>query len=197
MGYKVLIFIYYLVNFNSVINGQTSLSNDSVVACEITNDFFNWYLGAINHKPKSVFQPKFIDNKEGMTTLDFRVYLNNLKKHHCSDVLIEREKESYNECLRNLEKIKFIDFILYEDLGQIEDISCDFENYYRWIGGQEPIDGIRIKEVKQIDKSQIQITIDYFVDNSQGYGISYWGKNIITLVKIHNRWEINVVNWRD
>ncbi len=197
MKHSILITIFCLISLTLTF-GQISDDNDSIEVCRITTDFFKWYLNAISGKEKSVFQPRFVESPNGMTALDFNDYFKNLKKHNFTADLIKKEKDSYNECLENLEKIKYSDFkTQFTDLDQFENISCDFENYYRWTGGQEPIQGIRIKEVSLISNTQAKVTIDYFFDNGNGYGIAHWGNNVITLLMIKDHWKINDINWKN
>lgn len=171
---------------------------DSVNACKVTREFFDWYVGAIKGTIKTDYQPKFSKSNNGMTTLDFNGYFDNLRKFHCSDNLIKNEKESYNECLKNLSKIKFADFqARFTDLDQFESAGCDFENYYRWTGGQEPIDGIKVVRVDEVNANTLQVTINYYVDNGAGYGITHWGNNKISLTRRNNTWMIDEINWRD
>ncbi len=190
-------FIIILFSFN-LTHGQNLNVTDSVSACKVTREFFNWYVSAIKGTIKTDYQPKFVQDKNGMTTLDFKEYFNNLKSLHCTDNLIQKERDSYNECLLNLSKIKFSDFkTRFTDLDQFENINCDFENYYRWTGGQEPIDGIKIERVEQVNTDTFLITVTYYVDNGKGYGLSYWGNNKLSLLKQKDKWMINGINWRE
>jgi hypothetical protein len=195
MKNKILILLYAL----SIVPGygQKSKYKDSIEVCLMTNDFFRWYLNSINGIEKSVYQPGFIEDKNGMTTLDFKEYFENLKKHGCSDELMKRERESYNKCLKNIEGIKYSDFIAqYTDLDQFEKINCDFENYHRWTGGQEPVHGIRIKNITSTSNNKIIVNLEYCVDNGGNSKISYWGNNKVTMVRINKDWKIDSINWR-
>ncbi len=195
---KIRFIAIYLLSINLVLNGQTLNPTDSIEVCKVTNDFFHWYLAATNGDINSEFQPKFVESKNGMTTLDFKAYFVNLRKHNFSESLIKKERQSYNDCLKNLEKIKFTDFKnQFTCIAYYEDISCDFENYYRWTGGQESIHGIRIKNVMKVSKNQVMVTIEYSYDNGENYGISYGGNNKVTIVKTKNRWKIADINWRN
>lgn len=177
--------------------GQNLAETDSIQVCKITNNFFDWYINAISGKVESVFQPRFIESTDGMTTLDFKEYFENLKKHNFSDKLIEKEKDSYNDCLENIEIIKYSDFkTQFTDLDQFENIGCDFENYYRWTGGQEPIQGIRIKKVLKKSKNRIIVIVEYFFDNGGSYGLTYWGNNNISFQRINGDWKIDNIDWR-
>ncbi len=174
--------------------GQNLEKTDSIQVCKITNDFFDWYISAISGKVKSVFQPRFIQNTDGMTTLDFKEYFENLKKHNFSDELIKKEKDSYNDCIENIETVKYSDFkTQFTDLDQFENIGCDFENYYRWTGGQEPIQGVRFKTVTKESENMAIVIVEYFFDNGKNYGLTYWGNNKISFRRIIGDWKIDSI----
>jgi hypothetical protein len=137
---------------------------DSVKVAQVANGFYNWYLAAIKEKSYPEFQPVFVETKGGMTILDFARYIENLKAHGFSDSLILKEKQSYSVCIENLEKVKYSEFkkTAFTDLDESEQASCDFGNYYRWIGGQEPVDGIRITDIKFTSENYALVSIDYF-----------------------------------
>jgi hypothetical protein len=197
MRTAIFSFIISMLSFNLTF-GQKFFNTDSVNACKVTSEFFDWYVGAIKGTIKTSYQPRFAKSNNGMTTLDFKGYFDNLKRLHCTDNLIQKERDSYNECLSNLSKIKFTDFeTRFTDLDQFESINCDFENYYRWTGGQEPIDGIKIERVARINTDAFLVTVTYYVDNGQGYGLSYWGTNKLSIVKQNEKWMINDINWRE
>jgi len=135
MNTATLSFLFLTLSYNLTF-GQKLDSTDSVNACNVTTKFFNWYVGAIKRTIKTDYQPKFVQSKNGMTTLDFKAYFDNLRRLHFTDNLIQKEREFYNECLLNVSKIKFTDFKTgFTDLEQFENANCDFENYYRWTGG--------------------------------------------------------------
>ena len=164
------------------------------------NGFYEWYLTSIKEKKYSDFEPKLVESKNGKTTLDYTKYLDNLKTQGFSDSLLMKEKLSYSECIENLEKVKISDFekTIFIDLDEYEQTNCDFGNYYRWTGGQEPIDGIRIIDIKFISPDNALVTIDYFEINSKENKKYYWGKNGLTLIKQNNDWLIdNVDSWRN
>ena len=195
MKLKISIVIVFLFNLSTILFGQELNTKDSLDACTITNDFFEWYIDATNKRINSAYQPRFIESEIGYTTLDFKEYFKNLKKYHCSKTFIENERESYTECLKNIEEITIVYFKeQFTDIDQLEEINCDFENYYRWTGGQEPIQGIRILKIEMISNNQIKVTIDYSSEKGESNKIKYWGKNEITLLKIKAKWKINDIN---
>ncbi len=196
MKHRVLIFIISLISLTPIF-GQNLEKTDSIQVCKITNDFFDWYISAISGKVKSDFQPRFIENTDGMTTLDFKEYFENLKKHNFSDELIKKEKDSYNDCIENIETVKYSDFkTQFTDLDQFENIGCDFENYYRWTGGQEPIQGVRIKTVTKESENMAIVIVEYFFDNGENYGLTYWGNNKISFRRIKGDWKIDSIDWK-
>lgn len=196
MKHRVLIFIISLISLTPIF-GQNLEKTDSIQVCKITNDFFDWYISAISGKVKSDFQPRFIENTDGMITLDFKEYFENLKKHNFSDELIKKEKDSYNDCIENIETVKYSDFkTQFTDLDQFENIGCDFENYYRWTGGQEPIQGVRIKTVTKESENMAIVIVEYFFDNGENYGLTYWGNNKISFRRIKGDWKIDSIDWK-
>ena len=193
----VLLFLIIQFSFN-LTHGQKLHANDSVNICKVTSKFFDWYVRAIKGTIKTDYQPKFVKSKSGMTTLDYKGYLASLKRLRCTDKLIQNEKDSYNECLSNISKVKFTDFkATFTDLDHLENINCDFENYYRWTGGQEPIDGIKIERIERIKADTFLVTITYYTDKGNGYGIAYWGTNKISILRNVDKWMIDDINWID
>ena len=132
-----------------------------------------------------------------MTTLNFSKYVKNLSKYGFSDSLIIKEKLTYQHCNEELEKITYNQFqTKFLDLDNFERIQCDFSNYYRWTGGQEPIDGIRILNVKFKNPFNAMILIEYFDYNQDEKKNMYWGSNLVTLRKIKANWKIESIAWR-
>jgi hypothetical protein len=173
---------------------------DSIKVVQIVNGFYDWYLTSIKEKKYSDFKPKFVESNNGMTALDCSKYLDNLKLYGFSDSLINKERQSYSDCIENLEKVKYSDFqkSTFTDLDVYEQTNCDFGNYYRWTGGQEPIDGIRIIDVKFISTDKVYIAIDYFEFNSDENKKYYWGKNGLTLRLVNENWKIDQIDsWKN
>ncbi|MBN1181448.1 MAG: hypothetical protein JXB49_04115 [Bacteroidales bacterium] len=193
---SILIFLFSLI---SNVSGQNLNTKDSLKACIIINDFFDWYLGAINKKNNSAYQPRFMESKIGYTSLDFKEYFKNLKKHHCSNTLIKNERESYNQCLKNLEEIPYSDFITqFTKSDQYEKIDCGLVNNHRWICRQESIQGIRIKTVRQDSCNQIKVVIDYYSDNEENNEIFKIRNSEIMILKLKNsEMKINSIDCRN
>jgi hypothetical protein len=189
------IFIIVLISIVSFASKpQDDRINDSVDISIIVTDFYKWYLTSIKENINGDFQPKFAPDKNGMTTLNYSVYIENLSKYHFSDSLLQNEKESYNDCLNNLKKIKFSEFgkNVYIDLDEYENSNCDFYNYFRWIGGQEPVDGIKITEIL-IKKEWAKVKFQNYNFDPVKKENYYWGENIVYLIKEGDQWMINNV----
>ena len=163
---------------------------DSIAACKNAADFFNWYLGAIHQHKFDAYQPKFVQNPGGMTTLDFSTYLSNLKVHHFSDALLQSEKNSYQKCITNLEKIKYSDFEKYTDLDQFEAIDCDFENSYRWLHTQEAPDTLIIKSIQFTSKDHAIVSVNTGTYNAKDKKYSYYDSTLVYMKRINNLWKI-------
>ncbi len=187
----LLLFIAMISCLTFKLEAQNSAKNDSLVICKTVDTFFDWYIDAINQKKHVEFQPIFIANKDGMTTLNFTKYLNNLSKYGFSDSLIIKEKLSYQHCINELQKVKYSSFkTKFTDLDDFEKIQCDFSNYYRWIGGQEPIDGIRIKSVKLNNPFSATVIIEFYNYNSEEKKNIFWGNYLAILRKTKGKWKI-------
>jgi hypothetical protein len=183
--------ILFLVLFSTGVNAESFTNKDSSEVSTKVSDFFNWYLTAIDEQQYKEFQPRFVEDKNGMTTLDYSIYMANLKKYHFSDSLIQTEKQYYQKCIENLEKIKYSDFnTKYTDLDQFEDIDCDFGNSYRWTGGQEAPDKMKIIKVEFKNNDTAFITVSYGSSTAGDDENSYWGNLIVSMKKIAGLWKI-------
>jgi hypothetical protein len=172
----------------SIPNSQ--MDSDSVNVEKIVNDFFNWYIGVIKTNNSVEFMPQFVESDQGMTTLDFSKYLENLRKYQFSDSLIESERLKYQECISHIEKVKYSDFKnTWTDLDDFESTNCDFANTYRWTGGLEPIDCIKIVDLK-ILSNQIGIVQLKFCGIDSNDKEYFWGKKTVTLEKQKDNWKI-------
>jgi hypothetical protein len=184
-----------IIGFSNSLGATDNLRPDSIKISQTVNGFYDWYLTSVKGKKYSDFKPRIIEAKNGMTTLDYSAYLENLKKYGFSNSLIIKERLSYSECIDNLEKVKYTDFqkTIFTDLDEYEYANCDFGNYYRWTGGQEPIDGIRITDIKFLSSDKALVSIDYFEIDSKENKKTYWGSNSLTLIKIDSEWLIDKI----
>jgi hypothetical protein len=189
-----------LIGVSNNLRASDNLNPDSIKIVHTVNGFYNWYLTSVKEKRYSDFKPRFVESKNGMTTLDYSIYVDSLKKHGFSDSLIIKEKQSYSDCIESLRNVKYVDFqkTIFTDLDEYEQTNCDFGNYYRWTGGQEPIDGIRIINIKFLSIDKAVVSIDYFETNNKENKRYYWGLNNLTLIKIDNDWFIDKVDsWKN
>ena len=190
--FKILISILILFqDYNINLEAQNINKLDSIEICGITLGFFNWYINAIKGEHGEEFQPRFVESRNGMTTLDFAKYFENLKKFNFSDSLIMKERESYQVCLNNLDKIKFSDFeAKINDLSDFEKIQCDFGNYYRWTGGQEICDGVQISTIIFLGKNSCVVKVEEYGTNEMKTK-DIWGFLNVKLIRQNNTWFIN------
>lgn len=193
---KLIWILILLIGFSCNLRASDNLPTDSIKVSRTVNGFYDWYFSSIKEKKYSDFKPRFVESKNGMTTLDYTKYLEKLKIHGFSDSLIYKERQSYSDCNENLGKVKYADFqkTTFTDLDEYEQANCDFGNYYRWSGGQEPIDGIRITDVKFITIDKVYVSIDYFEFVSKENEKHYWGKNGLILIKQNNDWFIDKID---
>lgn len=197
---KTIWILTLLIGFSSNLRASDVFAADSIKVAQIVNGFYDWYSTSIKGKKYSDYKPRFVESKNGMTTLDCSTYLENLKTYGFSDSLIIKERLSYSQCIENLEKVKFSDFekTIYTDLDEYEQANCDFGNYYRWTGGQEPIDGIRIVKITFFSTDEALVSIDYYLTNTKENNRYYWGKNRLTLKLINKNWKIDKIDsWKN
>jgi hypothetical protein len=192
-----LLIIYIGLTLPLIVSGQINKS-DLLEIKKCVTQFYNWYVAAINDKRYKEFRPVFSEDTNGMATLNLSVYLNNLEKLGFSDSLIQLEKLSYNPCIENLAQLKYPEFkSKWTDLDDFEQHSCDFGNYYRWIGGMEPIDGIRVTKIEFPNQGYANVNIEYYTYGGNN-NKDFWGGNVIELIKIKYHWQINKIqSWKN
>jgi hypothetical protein len=163
---------------------------DSIEITQIATDFFSWYILESSNNSNGECYPIFIQDKNGMTTLDYSKYFKNLIEHSFSDTLVAKEKLSYQVCIDNLAKVKYSDFLKFDGLDDFESRNCDFTNYYRWTGGQEMFDGYTVISVK-IDGKKSSVIGYLFDNNYESGGIKINKRAIsVTFIKQNNKWKI-------
>jgi hypothetical protein len=173
---------------------NTQKKEDLIIIEGIVNNFFNWYMREIKINNSIEFMPCIVENEQGMTTLDFSRYLENLRNYQFSDSLIEFERLSYLECIYHLEKIKYSDFkSSWTDLDHFESTNCDFANSYRWTGGMEPVDCIKIVDVKIISNQTGLVHLKFCGIDSNNKEI-FWGEKTVTLEKKKSNWKITRID---
>lgn len=197
---KLILILIVLIGFSNNLRASDNSRTDSIKVAQIVNGFYDWYLTAIKEKNYSEYKPRFIETKKGMTSLDLSEYIEDLTANGFSDSLILKEKQSYSNCIENLGKVKYSDFqkATFTDLDEYEKANCDFGNYYRWIGGQEPIEGIRINDIKFISLDLVLVSIEYLEVDTKDNKKHYWGKNCLTLKRLNNDWYIDQIDsWKN
>ena len=131
-----------------------------------------------------------INNRYG---LDFTNYLANLKKFKFSDSLIGQEKTHYLECEKSVAKMTKDELSRLEGSYEYNRIGCGFDNSYRWIGGQELCDGVRVNDIHFNDKRNCTVLVEYFSIN--GSEKSFWGNSVyVNLSKASGEWLISNIN---
>lgn len=192
---KLLFTLLLILIFSNQLRASDAKSSDSLKISHIVSDFYSWYLNAIINEKYSEYMPRFVANESGMTTIEHSNYIKNLKKYHLTDSLIMKEIRSYEKCIGNLKGVKYADFgkNIFLDLDEFERAQCDFGNYYRWTGGQEPIGGIRITSIKYLNADNALVTIDYY-DVNDKVSDNFYGENKVVLIKIKNHWYIDSVD---
>ena len=195
---KLIILLSVLMFANN--SKANDIRTDLTKIIQSVNDFYDWYISAINKRGYVDYMPRFAETENGMTSLDFSKYIENLKTYIFSDSLITKEKESYLKCIENLRTIKFSEFekTIFIDLDEYEESCCDFGNRYRWIGGQEPVDGMRIQDIQFISTDTVLVSIEYswlgFDENSNTKYIYYGDGNKLIAIKQNNDWYIDQID---
>jgi hypothetical protein len=193
---KIISIVVFSFLANNNLLAQNPVKNDSIKVAVTITRFYDWYLKAIKENRKYEFEPMFSKTSTGMTSLDFSVYIKNLKKFRFSDPLISREQESYKICCDSLINIKHSDFeIRYNDLSDFEQIQCDFSNSYRWIGGQDPVDRISISNIQFQNSTLAIATINKMIFSSETNEFVSSGEIRLILIKTDNVWKIDDIKW--
>lgn len=186
----ILIIFLVLISFFQIRGQEIKPDTDSLSVIKVVNDFYEWYIYSTRKEKNEENRPIFIIDKKENVRLDFTRYVQNLRKFNFSDTLINKEILDYKNCEKNLKRISKEEFASFDDIFDFENIDCAFDNSYKWIGGQEMCDGIRINNIEFSDSKNCKIEIEYFSIN--GNEKSFWGnKTKIILLKINGEWKIN------
>jgi len=189
MRNNILIFLLLLLPMKAL----AQKSPESVVI-----DFYKWYFSVIESGQIEEYQPIFVADSVGMTTLDMGKYINNLRLYNFTDSLINSEITSYQNCIKEVSKTKFNELNdKLPDLDDYKKIGCDFFNIYRWIMDVEPMSGIEILEKITIDENRIIIKGQFFRGDEMAKDRNYWNKFLyVALNKENNTWKINQIEIR-
>jgi len=195
---KLIILLSVLMFANN--SKANDIKTDLTKIIQYVNEFYDWYISAIKERNNLDYMPRFVETENGMTSLDFSKYIENLRKYRFSDSLIIKERESYLKCIENLRTIKFSDFgkTIFTTIDEFEDACCDFGNHYRWLGGQEPYAGMRIQDIQFISTDSILVSIEYswisFDEEINAVYIYYGDGNKLILIKQNDDWYIDKVD---
>jgi hypothetical protein len=195
MTLLIRVFLIVLIGFSLSAQGQSAKLakisvNDSVKIQTRIIGFYSWYadLGK-RQKLNKEFNPVFIKDANGMTTLDFTKYRAGLRKFDFTDDFIKRKINGYKPCLDHLKTISYDTFMKFE-LDELEQITCDFSNTYEWSGGMEPIDGAELVTLHKIDKHTMESTVRFY--NTTADRVKhYCGLVTVTLINSKTGWMIN------
>ncbi len=195
MTILIKLFLIVLIGSSLSAHGQsaklTKISiNDSVKIQTKITGFYSWYADLIKRqKLNKEFNPIFIKEANGMTSLDFTKYKAGLKKFDFTDDFIKRRINGYKPCVDNLKTIPYDNFSKFE-LDEHEQIKCDFSNTYEWSGGMEPIDGSELVTLHKIDKHTMESKVRFY--NATADRVKhYWGLVTVTLINSKTGWMIN------
>jgi len=184
MKYVITFVVSLLISCNIIVQG-----NEKVY--EIVMDFYVWYIDAIRHLPDKEYQPYVEFNDTTKTySLKTELYCQNLRKHYFSENLIQHELSSYKQCSENLQKANKVPF---EDISDYDNIGCNFLFNYRWLNNdQEAVDGVKIIEIKNIDKDLFSVLCKFYIVDNETKQITY--QNYIchvTVKKFNGKYEID------
>lgn len=195
MTIPIRVLFIVLICFSLSAQGQsaklTKISiNDSVKIQTKIVGFYSWYADLIKRqKLNKEFNPAFIKDANGMTTLDFARYRAGLRKFDFTDDFIKRKINGYKPCFDSLKTISYEAFIKFE-LDELEQIECDFSSTYEWSGGMEPIDGAELVTLDKMDKRTMESRVRFY--NSTPDGVKhYWGSATLTIIQYKTGWMIN------
>jgi len=181
--FKGILLTLTLISFTA--SGQSKIrEKDSVEIKTLIEGFYSWYIEIVkNGRLQKDFNPYFVKNKDGMTTLDFSKYEEELKKFKFSEEFIKKKTQDYKSCVDNLASIPFDKFITYE-LEEYEKLKCEFSNFYEWTGGQEPKDKAELTILDFFDE-KFAIGQIKFIYNSK-----FDGEAMAAFIKTGNSWNI-------
>ena len=76
---KSIWILILFIGFSNNLRASENYTVDSIKVTQIVNKFYDLYLTSIKEKKYSDFKPKFVQTKNGMTSLDYTKYLDNLE----------------------------------------------------------------------------------------------------------------------
>jgi len=182
--YRLVLMMLFVVPLTT--QGLSKIKpKDSVDMKNQIEGFYSWYMdigkdGRLNRN----FNPSFVRQNDGTTTLDFKNYKDGLRKYKFSDDFIERKVNEYKSCVDNLRTVPYDSFVKFE-LDEHEQLKCDFSNTYEWTGGMEPKDKAELSSLELVDKKTIIGQVDFTSYSHPD------GKAIVTFKKFKGEWRID------
>ena len=190
---KIVTLLILLIGFSFNLHSENYTQADLAEISKIVTEFYDWYISSVKSKSTIEYSPQFVESANGMTTLDFSRYFDNLKRLNFSDSLLDKEKQFFKVCLKNLSQIEYSDFKeSYIDLDHFEAIDCAFNNSRRWGVGQEMMDKIEIVEIAFENETAI-VEVEYF--DKAGNKFFSQKPRLVYMCKINNEWTINGFSW--
>lgn len=173
------------------VSGQ-SVKNDSVKVRAIVSNFYQWYFALIENDRLDEFNPAFVRNAAGMTTLNFDAYERELKKHSFEDSFIKKKIAEYGLCVSNLNKIPYDTFLIkHKDLDEFESIECAFSNVFEWTSGMEPYRVLIIRRTDLISETLARVEVEFSIRENEPGGAAA----VISLVRKKNKWLISNITF--
>ena len=77
--------VFYIICIFIVVDslncfGQTSVQKkDSIAITQLSSSFFDWYISSAKSRKQAEYNPVEVQDKNGMTTLDFSRYMENFR----------------------------------------------------------------------------------------------------------------------
>ena len=172
---------------------------DLIAVTKVVIDFYNWYIKVVSHTIIDIYQPEFVKNKNGMSTLDFNKYIMNLKQKKFSDGFIKNIIDNYKPCFDNLKKIPYDTLLSYDNIDSYSKINCDFFDSNQWFDGMMdcPI-GTDIIKVEYLENNRgLKVSIKFY-DYKSDSTTSYWSfpKVEVNVIKLNGNWKIDNIHFR-
>jgi hypothetical protein len=158
----------------------------------IVLEFYDWYLSSVKNQSPKEYEPVMESDENGMTTLNIEKYVQNLRKYNCSENLIKREISSYQECIKNLEEVKF-DALQFD--FDYDEVGCSFVYYNRWTYSQEPIDGVKILEINSLQNNKQLVKGQFYNFDDTTNEYLYWNWYCyVLLIQENGEWKIDEID---
>lgn len=162
---------------------------------KIVLGFYDWYLSVVGNQPSEEYEPVFKADENGMATLSMEKYIQNLRKHNCSENMINKEVLSYQECFKNIRNVRYS--ALLSDFDY-DGVGCSFVNYNRWTHSQEPVDGVKVTEVKTLPDGKQMVKGRFYNFDKTTKEYLYWDWYCqVVLIQVNRSWKIDEISITD